>query len=162
MRGPGVPVNVASEASNPFPDENHDDYWSFQTPALMIDLAPTLLHIAGLEDQALEVILSSSDLTAVIVSYFDLAVVTLSSCNIIVVIFCLNSQCQCNHQLDGESLLSRENVEREFLVEYSGEGGEGVDKYVFILVTINILIINFIMIPSSSRLLDNESVITDH
>ena len=146
MRGPGVPVNVASEASNPFPDENHDDYWSFQTPALMIDLAPTLLHIAGLEDQALEVILSSSDLTAVIVSYFDLAVVTLSSCNIIVVTFCLNSQCQCNHQLDGESLLSRENVEREFLVEYSGEGGEGVDKYVFILVIINILIINFIMI----------------
>jgi len=67
MRGPGIPVNVASE-----------------TPALMIDLAPTLLHIAGLEDQALE--------------------------------------------LDGESLLSRENVEREFLVEYSGEGGEGVDK----------------------------------
>ena len=50
-----------------------------------------------------------------------------------------------NHQLDGESLLSRENVEREFLVEYSGEGGEGVDKYVIILV-INILIINFIMI----------------
>ena len=160
MRGPGIPVNVASEASNPFPDENHDDHWSFQTPALMIDLAPTLLHIAGLEDQALEVILSSSDLTAVIVSYFDLAVVTLSSCNIIVVIFCLNSQCQCNHQLDGESLLSRENAEREFLVEYSGEGGEGVDKYVkkqnkknnpniikyVIILVINILIINFIMI----------------
>ena len=37
----------------------------------MIDLAPTLLHIAGLEDQALEVILSSSDLTAVIVSFLD-------------------------------------------------------------------------------------------
>ena len=36
-------------------------------------------------------------------------------------------------------------MEREFLVEYSGEGGEGVDKYVIILV-INILIINFIMI----------------
>ena len=31
-------------------------------------------------------------------------------------------------QLDGESLLSRDNEEREFLVEYSGEGGEGVDK----------------------------------
>ena len=147
MRGPGIPVNVASEASNPFPDENHDDYWSFQTPALMIDLAPTLLHIAGLEDQALEVILSSSDLTAVIVSFFWFAVVTLSSCNLIVVIFCIHSQSQCNHQLDGESLLSRENVEREFLVEYSGEGGEGVDKYVIILV-INILflIINFIII----------------
>ena len=32
-------------------------------------------------------------------------------------------------QLDGESLLSRDNEEREFLVEYSGEGGEGVDKW---------------------------------
>ena len=74
MRGPGVPVNVASEASNPFRDKNHDDHWSFQTPALMIDLAPTLLHIAGLEDQALEVILSSSDLTAVIVSFLALQV----------------------------------------------------------------------------------------
>jgi len=67
MRGPGVPANVTSKS-----------------PALMIDLAPTLLHIAGLEDQGIE--------------------------------------------LDGESLLSRNNEQREFLVEYSGEGGEGVDK----------------------------------
>ena len=42
---------------------SNDDYDSgddsgdnvIQSPALMIDLAPTLLHIAGLEDQGIEV-----------------------------------------------------------------------------------------------------------
>ena len=34
-------------------DDNGDNV--IQSPALMIDLAPTLLHIAGLEDQGIEV-----------------------------------------------------------------------------------------------------------
>ena len=37
-------------------DDNGDDGDNIiQSPALMIDLAPTLLHIAGLEDQGIEV-----------------------------------------------------------------------------------------------------------
>ena len=34
-------------------DDNGDNV--IQSPALMIDLAPTFLHIAGLEDQGIEV-----------------------------------------------------------------------------------------------------------
>merc|ERR1712215_118629 len=64
MRGPSIPINTTSKV-----------------PALMVDMAPTFLDIAGL---------STTD-------------------------------------MDGVSLLGRVEEKRRFLVEYSGEGGEGVD-----------------------------------
>ena len=36
-------------------NDNDNDNDNIKSPALMIDLAPTLLHIAGLEDQGIEV-----------------------------------------------------------------------------------------------------------
>lgn len=65
IRGPNIPANITSKV-----------------PALMVDMAPTFLDIAGLPAD----------------------------------------------DLDGLSLLGRVEEERRFLVEYSGEGGEGVDK----------------------------------
>jgi len=65
MRGPTIAKNVTSKV-----------------PALMVDMAPTFLDIAGIPTD----------------------------------------------DLDGLSILGRMEEERRFLVEYSGEGGEGVDK----------------------------------
>jgi len=65
IRGPTIAKNVTSKV-----------------PALMVDMAPTFLDIAGIPTD----------------------------------------------DLDGVSVLGRMEEERRFLVEYSGEGGEGVDK----------------------------------
>ena len=83
LRGPEIAANTRSEV-----------------PILMVDVAPTLLDIAGI---LLKLTPNLFKRTAIFKGVPD-------------------------DSLDGVSILKRKEVTRRFLVEYSGEGGEGVDK----------------------------------
>ena len=93
----------------------------------MIDLAPTFLDIAGLADQAKQVITEAVLNFYCILGRFLYFFFPPHLSSTYLLANCPPQLC-LPAQLDGLSLLGRSGEERDFLVEYSGEGGEGVDR----------------------------------
>ena len=93
----------------------------------MIDLAPTFLDIAGLAEQAKQVITEAILNFHYIRGRFLYFIFPQHLSSTYLLTNCPPKVC-FPAQLDGLSLLGRSGEERDFLVEYSGEGGEGVDR----------------------------------